>query len=300
MDISLTRLRRFLSVYRNGSFSRAADDMGMTHSALTKSMQQLEQELGTALFERTTRTVVPTEAAHRLALRAEELLAFAEQVGEEAVSEKRHVQLIAGPAVIEASLAPVLAAFHRAWPDTRVSAETMPPELAIARLQRREVNLLLYHSTTIAALPNRRAFRITPIIDEAYVAVLRRGHRLIGGDQSIDALLEHQWAVPGYDRLYRAAIPAAMERKYRRAGFPHFRILSLGTCLNLAASSDMIALLPESFAQQQAAALDLAVMPMPFDDGARYAVSAITLADQPLDPGVESLINAFPGRATTS
>jgi LysR family transcriptional regulator, regulator of abg operon len=293
MIMNLIRLQRFLSVYRNESFSRAADELGMTHSALTKAVQLLEQELGAALFDRTTRVVIPTEAGHRLAARAEELLAFAAQVGEEAVSGQRHIQLIAGPAVIEASLAPVLAAFYKARPDIRVTAETMPPDIAIARLQRREVQLLLYHSTTIRALPDQRAFRMTPIIDEAYVAVLRTGHPLFDGDRSLDAMIGFQWAIPGYDRFYRSAIPADIERKYRRAGFPHYRILNLGTCLALAASSDLIALLPENFARREAPRLGLEIMPMPFDDSARYAVSAITLARQPFDPIVEDLIGMF-------
>jgi DNA-binding transcriptional LysR family regulator len=300
MSMNLTRLQRFLAVYRNESFSRAADELGMAHSALTKSLQLLEQELGAELLDRTTRVVQPTEAGHRLAARAEELLAFAAQVGEEAVSGQRHIQLIAGPAVIEASLAPVLAVFHKAHPDIRVTAETMPPDMAIARLQRREVQLLLYHSTTIRALPDRRAFRIDPVIDEAYVAVLRARHPLFQGDRSLDEMLGFQWAVPGYDRLYRAAIPTEIEQKYRRAGFPHYRILSLGTCLALAAKSDLIALLPESFARREAPPLGLEIMPMPFDDGARYAVSAITLARQPLDPVIEALIGMFTERAAVA
>lgn len=291
--MNLTRLRRFLAVYRSESFTRAAEALGMTHSALTKSVQQLEQELGTDLFDRTTRVVSPTDAGHRLAARAEELLAFAGQVREEAASGQRHIQLIAGPAVIEASLAPVLATFHRLHPDIRVTAETMPPDMAVARLQRHEVQLLLYHSTTIRALPDRRAFRIVPIIDEAYVAVLRAGHPYFQSDRSSDAMLAFQWAVPGYDRLYRAAIPAEIERKYRRAGFPHYRILSLGTCLALAAASDLIALLPESFARREARAAELAILPMPFDDGARYTVSAITLASRAADPTLEELIGLF-------
>lgn len=296
MELNLTRLRRFLAVYRNASFTLAAEELGVTHSALTKSVQQLEHELGVEVFERTTRMVVATEAGLRLAARAEELLAFVDEIGEEVVSGKRHINLIAGPAVIEASLAPVLAAFHRMHPAVRVTAETMPPDMAVARLRRREAQLLLYHSTTMRAFPDRRAFRIIEIIDEAYVAVMRKGHPALTSDRSLDSMLEHEWAIPGYDRLYRAALPAAIEDKYRRAGFPHYRILSLGTCLALAAESDLITLLPEPFARREAAGLNLAIIPMPLADGARYIVSATTLASDPVDPVLEALIGLFASR----
>jgi len=298
--MNLTRLQRFMAVYRNESFSRAADELGMTQSALTKSLQQLEQELGAELLERTTRVVQPTEAGHRLAARAEELLAFAAQVAEEAASGRRHIQLIAGPAVIEASLAPILAAFHKVYPDIRVTAETIPPNMAITRLQRREAELLLYHAATIRALPDRSAFRISLIIDEPYVAVLRVRHPLLQGDRSLDEMLGFQWAVTGYDRLYRAAMPTEIERKFRHAGFPHYRILSLGACLSLTAKSDLIALLPESFARREAPPLGLEVIPMPFDNRARYAVSAVTPANQPLDPVIEALIGMFADPAAAS
>ena len=119
MTINLNRLSRFVAVYRHKSFSRAASELGMTHSALTKSVQLLEQELGAELFNRTTRSVVPTDAGNRLAQRAEELLALADQIGDEVLTGSRHLRLIAGPAVIEASLAPALAAFYKSHPNIR-------------------------------------------------------------------------------------------------------------------------------------------------------------------------------------
>jgi hypothetical protein len=55
----------------------------------------------------------------------------------------------------------------------------------------------------------------------------------------------------------------------------------------------MITLLPASFAHREARALDLAVMPMPLSDGARYDVSAITLKSGNPDPVLHMLEKAF-------
>jgi len=293
MSLNLARVSRFLAVYRHKSFSRAAAELGMTHSALTKSIQLLEQELGVEVFNRTTRMVVPTDSGIRLAERAEELLALADQIGEEVASGQRHIRLIAGPAVIEASLAPALAAFYKIHPGVRVTAETLPPDLAATRLRQREADLLLYHSTTVRALPDKRAFQIVQLIDEAYVAVLRKDHPVLQSACSLDDMLRYQWAIPGYDRVYRSAIPADIEEKYRRSGFPHYRVLSLVTCLALVAESELITLLPESFAMREVRSLALRIMPMPLADGARYVVSAITLANSPPDRVLEELKNAF-------
>ena len=265
----------------------------MTHSALTKSVQLLEQELGTELFNRTTRSVVPTDAGNRLANRAEELLALADQIGEEVVSGTKHLRLIAGPAVIEASLAPALASFYKSYPNIRVTAETLPLDIATTRLRQREADLLLFHSTTVGAIPEKRLFQINQIIDEEYVAVMHSDHPMLQSAFNIDEMLQYKWAIPGYGRIYRSAIPTDMEEKYRRAGFPHYRVLSLVSCLSLVAESDMITLLPASFASREARSLNLKVMPMPLSDIARYDVSAITLRNGNPDTVLNELKNAF-------
>lgn len=293
MNINLNRLSRFVAVYRHKSFSRAASELGMTHSALTKSLQLLEQELGTELFNRTTRSVVPTDAGNRLAQRAEELLALADQIGDEVLTGTRHLRLIAGPAVIEASLAPALTSFYKAHPNVRVTAETLPLDIATVRLRQREADLLLFHSTIVSAIPEQRLFQISKIIDEAYVAVMRKDHPVSQSAFSIDEMLQYKWAIPGYGKIYRSAIPTDIEEKYRRSGFPHYRVLSLVSCLALVAESDMITLLPESFAVREAHALELTVMPMPLSDIARYDVSAITLRNGNPDPVLNELKNAF-------
>jgi|GEM_PF-225296 len=55
--ITLRQLRAFQTLAREGSFTRAAEMMLMTQPALTACIRQLEDHLGTALFERTTRQV---------------------------------------------------------------------------------------------------------------------------------------------------------------------------------------------------------------------------------------------------
>jgi DNA-binding transcriptional LysR family regulator len=52
----------FISVVDSSSFTRAARDLGLTPSAISKQIRQLEERLGTRLLHRTTRSVIPTEA----------------------------------------------------------------------------------------------------------------------------------------------------------------------------------------------------------------------------------------------
>ncbi|WP_147112750.1 LysR substrate-binding domain-containing protein [Tateyamaria sp. syn59] len=62
----LSRLRPFEAAARLESFSLAADELGMTQTAVSKQIGQLEGELGTRLFERRNRAVFLTDAGRRL------------------------------------------------------------------------------------------------------------------------------------------------------------------------------------------------------------------------------------------
>src|SRR5512133_2411352 len=62
----LNALNSFLAVARRRSFAAAARDLGVSTSALSQSVRQLEARLGVALLTRTTRTVALTDAGQRL------------------------------------------------------------------------------------------------------------------------------------------------------------------------------------------------------------------------------------------
>ena len=62
----LDDLAAFLAVARAGSFTRAAAKLGLSQSALSQIVRQLEGRIGLRLLTRTTRSVAPTEAGERL------------------------------------------------------------------------------------------------------------------------------------------------------------------------------------------------------------------------------------------
>jgi DNA-binding transcriptional LysR family regulator len=63
---SLNALNAFLAVARRRSFAAAAAELGISPSALSQSVRQLEARLGTVLLLRTTRSAALTEAGRRL------------------------------------------------------------------------------------------------------------------------------------------------------------------------------------------------------------------------------------------
>ncbi|MRW92523.1 LysR family transcriptional regulator [Duganella sp. FT80W] len=66
MRENLNDLTAFVMVAREGSFTRAAAQLGVSQSALSQTVRGLEERLGLRLFTRTTRSVAPTDAGERL------------------------------------------------------------------------------------------------------------------------------------------------------------------------------------------------------------------------------------------
>ena len=73
MNYSLRQLKVFVTVARASSFSRAGEMIGLSQSAVSHSVKELEHQTGVRLLDRTTREVVLTEAGQQLAGRLERL-----------------------------------------------------------------------------------------------------------------------------------------------------------------------------------------------------------------------------------
>ncbi|MDP3813978.1 LysR family transcriptional regulator [Pseudomonas sp.] len=79
----LSALGMFVATAEHGSFSRAAEQLGKTPSALTKAVSHLEAELGAQLFERSTRRTLLTEAGRLYLETARQVLQRLRDAGEE-------------------------------------------------------------------------------------------------------------------------------------------------------------------------------------------------------------------------
>jgi len=74
MNVTLRQLRVFRAVAAGRNFSRAGDQIGLTQPAVSRSIFELEAQLGLKLLDRTTRDVALTEAGQSLAARLDRLL----------------------------------------------------------------------------------------------------------------------------------------------------------------------------------------------------------------------------------
>jgi len=118
--VNLNRLAYFVAVVDAGSFTGAAERLGITKAVVSQQVARLERELKTTLLLRTTRRVEPTEAGRLLHSRGEMILREAEDAfGELAHSNAQPTGLlrISAPNDYGAStIAPLATAFLRRFP----------------------------------------------------------------------------------------------------------------------------------------------------------------------------------------
>jgi len=81
--VEIRQLRYVDAVARHRHFTRAAEELHVAQSALSHQIRKLEAELGTDLFERTSRSVAPTEAGEAVAARARRVLGEVDGVRDE-------------------------------------------------------------------------------------------------------------------------------------------------------------------------------------------------------------------------
>lgn len=117
-------LLSFMVVARERSFTRAAAQLGVSQSALSHAMRNLEARLEVRLLTRTTRSVAPTEAGERLLMRLRPHLLEIEQELT-ALRDTRdrpagNIRLTAGEHAMSAVLWPVLKPFMTQHPDIHV------------------------------------------------------------------------------------------------------------------------------------------------------------------------------------
>jgi LysR family transcriptional activator of dmlA len=120
-------LRVFATVVRKGSFSAAADELGMSPPYVSKRIGVLEALLGVKLFERSTRRVVITEDGEQVYARAQRILEQLEDMFDD-VSERRrepagHLRICSSFGFGRNAVAPVIAKLAAAHPRLQIRFE---------------------------------------------------------------------------------------------------------------------------------------------------------------------------------
>jgi DNA-binding transcriptional LysR family regulator len=121
-------LQAFLAVARERSFTRAAATLGVSQSALSHAIRQMEKRLGVRLLDRTTRSVAPTAAGQRLLTtvgpRIDEIVAELDALSSFRDTPAGTIRINAPDHALRTVLWPRISAFARQYPDIKVEVDS--------------------------------------------------------------------------------------------------------------------------------------------------------------------------------
>ncbi|MEU8414578.1 LysR family transcriptional regulator [Amycolatopsis japonica] len=164
---NLDRLATFLSIYRLGSLSAAAAELGLTQPAVTGQLLKLEEELGERLFVRSRLGAAPTaraaELAARIGTRIDELRG-ALTAGDDDVQYREQVALGGASDGMATRFLPALAPLTERG--LRLTVTLGLADELLSALEAARLDLVLS-----SVRPRQRGITAIPLIDEEFVLV---------------------------------------------------------------------------------------------------------------------------------
>lgn len=216
-SMELRQLTYAVAVAETGSFTRAAHRCFVVQSALSHQIARLEDELGTRLFERTSRRVQITPAGEVFLGPAREALAAVERARSEVIacgSEVRgrlSIGTITPLAAVD--LPDLLAAYRDRYPAVRVTLR--------ARMVRDLLSEVREHACDIAFVDSRpertTGLAVRVLAHEDLVAIVPHGHRLAGAPRVAPARLAEE---PMVDMPPGSGIRRHNDAAFAAAGVP--------------------------------------------------------------------------------
>ena len=179
MNVSLQQLKVFVAVARARSFTRAAREFGLTQSAVSRCVRELEEAVDLKLFDRTTRQVELTLAGSGFERRIGRLLDEIEEVlheGRDAHQAHTGVVVIASNPVLSSSWVPAaLARCTAAFPSLTLQLQDLPQAAVLQAVEQGEVDFGIVAETVPFACGN---LDVQPLAATPLAAVLQAQHPL--------------------------------------------------------------------------------------------------------------------------
>jgi len=210
MNITLRQLRVFIEVARLRRFSRAGDEIGLTQSAVSRCVRELESEIGLKLIDRTTRDVQLTDAGSNLVASVSRLLGDLDDALREIreIGEQRRGRVVvaASPTIACRLMPRVVADAERQFPFVTLGLRDDVQSDVLRKVKSGEVDF----GVVIGPLPGTDLV-CEPLMTDSFCLVTRADHPLAASESVPWAALDGQrFVLLDYASGSRPLIDAAL------------------------------------------------------------------------------------------
>ena len=246
----LRQLQYFEALYRLRSFVQAAQEHAVTQSALSRSLRNLETDLGQRLFDRTTHAVEPTDAAEGLIQRARDVIdamrGFEEEAERLRGGATGHVRVGTGPYPAQPLLTGAIRTLAAKHHGIQVSVEAGTARDLLAALLGRELEFVVCDMSKYEDSPTAEGIEVIALPHEPLVVVLASEHPLLAGDIDMTELAQFPWAMPTPAPIQARDLPRPFAEALASGRFPFYRLETTAACLELVKAGRAITMVPRS------------------------------------------------------
>ena len=292
--LALRHLSLIDAIAREGSLLAAAQEVGLTQSAVTKSLQEAESVVGARLFTRTNRGVRPTQAGEVLIAHARLVLTQLRHAGQELddLASGSGGRVAVGVLVSAAVtiLPTAIAALRQKRPNLAVKVIEGTNDVLMPLLRAGDLDLVIGR---LSGFSSGAGIAEETLCDDVAQVVVRAGHPLTTrkGLRLAD-LLDEPWILPRQETSMRRQI----DECFRAEGLPppanSVESVSILTNRSLVVLADYLVVWPVQLARFESAQGLVTALDVPLPATAR-PIGISTRRGARLSPAAETLIAAL-------
>lgn len=297
MTLETRHLAYVDALARAGTFSRAAEELGITQPTLSRAIQGLEDRVGGRLFDRLPKGVVPTALGNAFVTRARPILSATSDLERELAAiqglETGHLRVLVGPYVAATLLGAALGRFLERAPGVRVEVDEADSGRLPGLLLEDGIHVAV---AEISLFTDRERLAVEPLGVRQGEYVCRAGHPLLGrhelklADVIRYPLATTQIPPEVWERLAGGSSLSGHHEALAASGSA-VRCQSLTALADLVESSDAIGIFSRGIVRRRLHEGTLAVLPL---DGPRPTSNwgILHRKDRTLSPAASAFIEA--------
>lgn len=295
--MNINRLRHFVALSESGNFSRAAEQVHLSQPALSRSIQLLEQECGTALLDRDRKGVVLTAAGQIVVERARRILLETGSLAQDLALLQRFqlggCTFGAGPHPAAALVPQLLARAINAHPELKVAVEVAQPEQLLEQLRAERLDFFIAGTDN---LPLDDTFAVTPLPSLTLACFVAAGHPLLRRKKwPLERLLDYPWAATRTTSEIRDALFADVTVSSQRSLLPAITCEDLFLLVKVALQTQAIVVAPHFAVADELAAGRLVALPLDAALFERAEFGVVRLARRTPSPAALLLMELLVG-----
>lgn len=294
----LQYVETLVAIDQAGSIRSAAELLGKSQPALTKTLRQAEESLGFSVFRRTSRGVFPTDLGEAVLARARiihsELQRLNEEVRQLQGEDGGFLHVCLSPLAAVQIIPGALRMFRKSWPKVHVQLSSGMAPTALAPLRQGAMDMVIGPEP---AADEMNGLKVQPLL-KTTISVLAGKTSKYRDARRLADLLDAKWIMIGSKER-----PGMMAKLFAENGLEPPVALTTSESyigvLSIIESGEAICTYPSRLLEKVERSWDIVRVPVE-ETLAPIQISLMTRADHPLTPAAQALVNCIERSVVTA